>query len=82
MSFKKSRMTSAFAASMARLLMPTHGSSGAEETPVRKRCWNSAMQLRGAMPTALLTTFTAEMVAGGGLGGALDLANFLNQRAQ
>jgi len=30
--------------------------------------------LRVAVPTALLTTFTAEMVAGGGLGGALVLA--------
>jgi ABC-type nitrate/sulfonate/bicarbonate transport system permease component len=30
--------------------------------------------LRVAVPTALLTTFTAEMVAGGGLGGALILA--------
>jgi ABC-type nitrate/sulfonate/bicarbonate transport system permease component len=30
--------------------------------------------LRIAVPTALLTTFTAEMVAGGGLGGALVLA--------
>jgi ABC-type nitrate/sulfonate/bicarbonate transport system permease component len=30
--------------------------------------------VRVAVPTALLTTFTAEMVAGGGLGGALVLA--------
>ena len=30
--------------------------------------------LRVAVPTALLTTFTAEMVAGGGLGGALIMA--------
>jgi ABC-type nitrate/sulfonate/bicarbonate transport system permease component len=30
--------------------------------------------LRVAVPTALLTTFTAEMIAGGGLGGALVLA--------
>jgi ABC-type nitrate/sulfonate/bicarbonate transport system permease component len=30
--------------------------------------------LRVAVPTALLTTFTAEMIAGGGLGGALVMA--------
>jgi len=30
--------------------------------------------LRVAVPTGLLTAFTAEMVAGGGLGGALILA--------